>query len=71
MEITYKGHKAKLQTKTTAMSVFGPNYGDIKLDSTICSYYLKGIAMNEKADVIGNIFIKWFKNKVDENLDGL
>ena len=65
MEITYKNHRARLQTKVTAMSMFGPHFGDVKLDSTICSYYMKDTPLDEEVDLIGNIFIKWFKDKVD------
>lgn len=66
MEIKYKGHKAKLTYNITAESCMGPHYGTIKLDSTICSYKLDDIAIGtEEHKCIEEVFIRWFKNKVD------
>lgn len=66
MKIEYKGHKAKLSYRIDSYTMLGPDYGTIILNSTICSYKLRDIAIgSEEHKCIGEVFIEWFKKKVD------
>lgn len=65
MEIEYKGHKAKTRDEVVWWTIMHPHIGTVYLDSTIVSYKAEMIPLDEEADTIKNIFLKWFKNKVD------
>lgn len=67
MIIEYKKHKASFRYEDTSYLCFSTiKIGNIYLNSSLCSFKIENIPIDEHFELIKQIFIKWFQNKVDE-----